>query len=78
MTHDQIEAMTVADRIAVTKDGSVQQLSAPNDIYDRPANQFIAGFMGSPPMNFVPCYVNEDGSLAIRNNEEEVRLKLPQ
>ena len=78
VTHDQIEAMTLADRIAVMKDGLVQQLGTPNEIYDDPVNQFVAGFMGSPPMNFVPCDVNEDGSLTICNHGEIVRLKVPQ
>jgi multiple sugar transport system ATP-binding protein len=78
VTHDQIEAMTLADRIAVMKDGLVQQLGTPNEIYDDPANQFVAGFMGSPPMNFIPCEVNDDGSLAIRNHGAEARLKVPQ
>jgi multiple sugar transport system ATP-binding protein len=78
VTHDQIEAMTLADRIAVMKDGLVQQLGTPNEIYNDPANQFVAGFMGSPPMNFVPCDVNEDGSIAIRNRGEVVSMKVPQ
>ncbi|MEK9670245.1 MAG: sn-glycerol-3-phosphate ABC transporter ATP-binding protein UgpC [Gammaproteobacteria bacterium] len=78
VTHDQIEAMTLADRIAVMKDGLVQQLGTPNEIYDDPANQFVAGFMGSPPMNFVPCDVNEDGSIAIRNRGEVLSMKVPQ
>jgi len=78
VTHDQIEAMTLADRIAVMKDGLVQQLGTPNEIYDDPANQFVAGFMGSPPMNFVPCEVNEDGSLAIQNRGAPVKLTVPQ
>lgn len=50
----------LADRIAVMKDGEVQQLGTPNQIYDDPANQFVAGFMGSPPMNFIPCESDDD------------------
>jgi len=57
VTHDQIEAMTLGDVIAVMKDGEIQQFGSPQDIYDNPRNQFIAGFMGSPSMNFVPCKV---------------------
>jgi multiple sugar transport system ATP-binding protein len=53
VTHDQIEAMTLADRIAVMKGGVIQQLGAPQDIYSRPANRFVAGFIGSPAMNFI-------------------------
>lgn len=54
VTHDQVEAMTLADRIAVMKDGRIQQLAAPGEIYSRPANLFVAGFIGAPKMNFVP------------------------
>lgn len=78
VTHDQIEAMTLADRIAVMKDGVVQQLGTPNEIYDNPANQFVAGFMGSPPMNFVPCEVNSDGSLVIDTSGHRLSLTIPQ
>ena len=53
VTHDQIEALTLADRIAVMKDQAIQQLGSPSDIYHRPANRFVAGFVGSPQMNFV-------------------------
>jgi multiple sugar transport system ATP-binding protein len=53
VTHDQIEAMTLADRIAVMKNGQIQQLGAPHEIYSRPVNRFVAGFIGSPQMNFL-------------------------
>src|SRR5438552_6871402 len=53
VTHDQIEAMTLADRIAVMKGGVIQQLDAPQTIYNRPVNRFVAGFLGSPAMNFL-------------------------
>ncbi|ABS65761.1 ABC transporter ATP-binding protein [Xanthobacter versatilis] len=53
VTHDQIEAMTMADKIVVMHDGIVEQIGAPLDLYDKPANQFVAGFIGSPSMNFV-------------------------
>ncbi|MGI4983558.1 MAG: ABC transporter ATP-binding protein [Janthinobacterium lividum] len=53
VTHDQIEAMTLGDRIAVMKDGVVQQYGSPQQIYDSPSNLFVAGFIGSPPMNFI-------------------------
>jgi len=53
VTHDQIEALTLADRIAVMKGGVIQQLAAPHDIYHRPVNRFVAGFVGSPSMNFL-------------------------
>jgi multiple sugar transport system ATP-binding protein len=53
VTHDQVEAMTLADRIVVMKDGRIQQVGTPLEIYGKPANAFVAGFIGSPPMNFV-------------------------
>ncbi len=55
VTHDQVEAMTLADRIAILDQGEVQQLGTPEDLYDRPANLFVAGFIGSPRMNFLPA-----------------------
>jgi multiple sugar transport system ATP-binding protein len=57
VTHDQIEAMTMADKIVVMKDGLVEQTGSPLDLYDRPANRFVAGFIGSPSMNFLPGQV---------------------
>ncbi|HEX9123798.1 MAG TPA: sn-glycerol-3-phosphate ABC transporter ATP-binding protein UgpC, partial [Actinomycetota bacterium] len=53
VTHDQVEAMTLGDRIAVMSNGRLQQIGAPQDVYDRPANLFVAGFIGSPPMNLI-------------------------
>ncbi len=55
VTHDQIEAMTLADRIAVMKDGIIHQFDTPQQLYDNPANMFVAGFIGSPAMNFITC-----------------------
>src|SRR5688500_15138759 len=55
VTHDQIEAMTMADKIVVMHDGRVEQVGAPLELYDRPANRFVAGFIGSPAMNFLPA-----------------------
>ena len=62
VTHDQVEAMTMGDRIVVMKDGIVQQVGSPLEIYNHPANLFVAGFIGSPAMNFVPCRLVEEGS----------------
>jgi len=62
VTHDQIEAMTLGDKIAVMKAGEVQQFGTPQQIYDNPANLFVAGFMGSPSMNFIPARVESLGS----------------
>jgi multiple sugar transport system ATP-binding protein len=61
VTHDQVEAMTLADRIVVLQSGSVVQYDTPDGIYNRPSAQFVAGFTGSPPMNFLPCRVGDGG-----------------
>jgi ABC-type sugar transport system ATPase subunit len=58
VTHDQVEAMTMGDRIAVMRDGVLQQVGTPREIYDEPANMFVAGFVGSPTMNLVPVAVD--------------------
>ena len=62
VTHDQVEAMTMSDRIAVLDEGVLQQCAAPMEIYSRPANLFVAGFMGSPPMNFVHGDLRRNGA----------------
>jgi multiple sugar transport system ATP-binding protein len=62
VTHDQTEAMTLGDRIAVLRKGLLQQVGTPHDLYDTPANLFVAGFIGSPPMNFIPGRVR-DGAI---------------
>jgi multiple sugar transport system ATP-binding protein len=64
VTHDQVEAMTMADKIVVMNAGRVEQIGAPLDLYDRPANQFVAGFIGSPSMNFVTGTITADGFAA--------------
>ena len=61
VTHDQVEAMTLADRIVVLQAGNLIQYDTPDGIYNRPAAQFVAGFTGSPPMNFLPARVGEGG-----------------
>ena len=61
VTHDQIEAMTLGSRIAVMKDGILQQIGTPDDIYRRPANTYVAGFIGSPTMNFIPGKIETPG-----------------
>ena len=62
VTHDQTEAMTMASRIVVMKDGIVQQVASPQTLYDAPVNMFVAGFIGSPQMNFVEAEVSEEGN----------------
>ena len=79
VTHDQIEAMTMANRIVVMKDGWVQQIGAPKDIYDNPNNMFVGGFIGTPPMNFIEGIVGEDGVFECGNNKYGVfRLQVPE
>jgi multiple sugar transport system ATP-binding protein len=63
VTHDQIEAMTMADKIVVMHDGRVEQIGAPLELYDKPRNQFVAGFIGSPAMNFLPGTLRSNGAL---------------
>ena len=71
VTHDQVEAMTMGDRVALLKDGRLQQCASPQELYDRPANTFIAGFIGSPPMNLLPA-AHADGKLTIGDAHIEV------
>jgi multiple sugar transport system ATP-binding protein len=69
VTHDQMEAMTMANRIVVMSAGVVQQIGAPDEIYDRPANTFVAGFIGSPTMNFLPgTAATEGGQTVVRGD----------
>ena len=65
VTHDQIEAMTMASRIVVMKDGYIQQIGTPADIYSNPANMFVAGFIGTPPMNFITGTVDSEGVFTV-------------
>ena len=67
VTHDQIEAMTMADKIVVMRGGVIEQMGAPLDLYDRPANQFVAGFIGSPSMNFLDATVKA-GRICLRDD----------
>ena len=64
VTHDQTEAMTLGDRVAVLKKGVLQQVASPRELYEQPVNLFVAGFIGSPPMNFIPA-VLRDGRLEL-------------
>jgi multiple sugar transport system ATP-binding protein len=65
VTHDQVEAMTMGDRIAVMRDGLLQQVGSPQDLYDHPSNVFVAGFIGSPAMNFATVKAAEGGDLQL-------------
>ena len=64
VTHDQTEAMTMGDRIVVMKDGFIKQVGAPLEIYQRPDNMFVAGFIGSPAMNFIPGVLRKKATIS--------------
>ncbi|MFZ2067307.1 MAG: sn-glycerol-3-phosphate ABC transporter ATP-binding protein UgpC [Xanthobacteraceae bacterium] len=76
VTHDQVEAMTLGDRVVVMRDGLVQQVGEPLDLYNEPANRFVAGFIGSPGMNFAAVRVTEEGGV-LHAVGEGIHLKLP-
>jgi multiple sugar transport system ATP-binding protein len=76
VTHDQVEALTMGDRIVVMKDGFLQQLDTPQNLYDKPANMFVAGFIGSPSMNFIPATVESDGE-GLFIMEGSMKLRVP-
>ncbi|MEL6436400.1 MAG: ABC transporter ATP-binding protein [Pseudomonadota bacterium] len=82
VTHDQIEAMTLAHRVAIMRDGVLQQLDTPRDVYDDPANKFVAGFMGSPPMNFVEgeiangTFQSRFGSVTLPNYDDTAAISI--
>ncbi|HEY7578536.1 MAG TPA: TOBE domain-containing protein, partial [Acetobacteraceae bacterium] len=78
VTHDQVEAMTLGDRVVVMRDGMVQQVGDPMELYNEPANRFVAGFIGSPSMNFAPVRIAaENGSLWAESEDFRIRLPSP-
>jgi multiple sugar transport system ATP-binding protein len=79
VTHDQLEAMTLATQVALMKDGTVQQVAPPLDIYNSPKNKFVAGFLGNPPMNFLEARVSQEGSqvkLSVGKNGSSTSLEI--
>lgn len=76
VTHDQTEAMTMADHIVLMKDGHIMQQGTPNDLYDHPANEFVAGFLGTPQINIFPCQVKQEGE-ALTLDAGTFQLKAP-
>jgi len=75
VTHDQLEAMTMGDRIVVMHEGIIQQVDTPQGVYDHPANRFVAGFIGSPSMNFIDCVITEeDGSVFAKSPGMKIRI----
>jgi multiple sugar transport system ATP-binding protein len=73
VTHDQVEAMTMADKIVVMKDGKIQQIGAPLYLYNYPSNKFVAGFIGSPPMNFLVVKVIEENGIVLDEGTFKLR-----
>jgi multiple sugar transport system ATP-binding protein len=76
VTHDQTEAMTMGDKIVVMKDGIIQQVDSPQNLYEHPCNEFVAGFMGSPQMNFIDAKITNDGDDFFVNFGSN-KLKIP-
>src|SRR5204863_4067444 len=76
VTHDQVEAMTLGDRVVVMKDGWIQQVGEPLELYGKPANKFVAGFIGSPAMNFAEGVISEEGG-ALTVSNPGLRLVIP-
>ena len=78
VTHDQVEAMTLADRIVVMNGGIIEQVASPQEMYENPATRFVAGFIGSPSMNFIPCrIINNGAGLAVHLGDKHM-LNVPQ
>jgi multiple sugar transport system ATP-binding protein len=78
VTHDQVEAMTLGDRVVVMRDGRVQQVGDPMELYNQPANRFVAGFIGSPAMNFAPVRIAaNNGSLWAESEGLRIRVPAP-
>lgn len=76
VTHDQIEAMTMGDRIVVMKDGKIQQIDTPFNLYNNPVNKFVAGFIGSPPMNFIEGEIVRENGLRFLSSNKSINILL--
>ncbi len=76
VTHDQVEALSMGDRVVVMLDGRVQQVGAPKELYNKPVNRFVAGFIGSPAMNFVRAAVSKDGTRFCRTGFSAISARL--
>jgi multiple sugar transport system ATP-binding protein len=76
VTHDQVEAMTLADRVVVMNNGRIEQIGTPQELYHEPRTRFVAGFIGSPAMNFIPCTLEQNGSLRVRISKD-IALPVP-
>ena len=78
VTHDQVEAMTLADRVVVMNNGAIEQIAAPQDLYHHPKTRFVAGFIGSPAMNFINCRLEQNGSNLRVRISDTISLPVPQ
>ena len=76
VTHDQIEAMTMGDRIVIMKDGHIHQIDSPLNLYNQPVNHFVAGFIGSPSMNFLSGTISEKDGLRFTSKNSEFKFNL--
>jgi multiple sugar transport system ATP-binding protein len=77
VTHDQVEAMTLADRVVVMNKGRIEQIGTPNELYHKPATRFVAGFIGSPAMNFIPCRLEDAGGTLQIRLTDRIAFALP-
>ncbi len=77
VTHDQVEAMTLADRVVVMNKGRIEQIGTPNELYHKPATRFVAGFIGSPAMNFMPCRLEDAGGRLSIRLTDRIAFPLP-
>jgi multiple sugar transport system ATP-binding protein len=77
VTHDQVEAMTLADRVVVMNNGRIEQIGSPNELYHTPRTKFVAGFIGSPAMNFIPCRLVENGGVPAVRLDDAVSFPVP-
>ncbi|MDE3175150.1 MAG: sn-glycerol-3-phosphate ABC transporter ATP-binding protein UgpC, partial [Pseudomonadota bacterium] len=78
VTHDQVEAMTLADRVVVMNGGAIEQIATPHDLYHHPKTRFVAGFIGSPAMNFIRCHIEQNGVGLRARLSDRVSLPIPQ
>jgi multiple sugar transport system ATP-binding protein len=77
VTHDQVEAMTLADRVVVMNHGRIEQIGTPNELYHKPATKFVASFIGSPAMNFIPCRLEDVGGKLNIRITDRISFPLP-
>jgi multiple sugar transport system ATP-binding protein len=78
VTHDQVEAMTLADRVVVMNNGRIEQVGAPQELYHNPKTRFVAGFIGSPAMNFIPCRLEQNGAGLKVRVSDTIPLPVPE